>query len=1234
MCKLDEILSKENYFEKSFLIDAHLISQNRSFSLRLLIDSDSVVYTIIHSNLVNKVCEKLKIQSISLTKEKLIRDYDEKISKKIITHKILLNLIIESHKELTVSMLIVDIDHHEVILSKLWMNKNEILLNMWNDVIVFSNQLNTSISVFSISLNSKHSSWSQSTSSSSITQTKISMMLKRLVRKESFSIRSIDAASFKTLLNHSKKNKIEVFALFMMNINREIAYNTQCDLNALNVSSINETTQNLKDIKAKLSSKYHEFLDVFDRAQSNKLLSHRFYDHKIELISDSTFSRCRVYWMFSVKLLKVKKYLNENLSKRFITSSQTLYFSLVLFALKANEDLRFCVNYQKLNVIFKRNRYSLSLIDEIIDKIVSCKHLTRLNIISAFNKLRMHLDSENYTTFITALEAYKYKMLSFKLTNESTFFQQYMNDVLWDFLNDFCQVYLDDILIYSKTRKKHRDHVKLVLSRLREAELQIDIRKCEFDVEETVFLEVIVSELGLRMNLSKVTVIVSWITSINLKEIQSFVKFVNFYRRFIKNFSKLVKSFTQLTRKNTPFVWNEICVQVFDNLKKQVSSTSVLRHFDLKRQAILKTDASNYVKDEILSQYDDERVLHPMIFYSKSMILAEINYHIYDKKLLAIIRCFEHWRSELKCTELFIQMFIDHQTLKIFMKNKQLSRRQVNYLNILSKFNFQIIFRSGKMNTKVDALTRMFLANVSESAQRLEDRFQTILILDRVDVLSIESKANLYQRVRMINQTDKFCNEYRQAMNENKLKFHITKLKNCEILDDVLFRKDLLWISENMHTKLLQEVHDQSSISHLDNRRIIDLVQRFYYWSDHRATIRRYIRNCHACQRSKASRNSINELHHSLSISQKRWKDIAMNFITELFLSEGYNVICTIICRLIKERHYVLCQWEDDDISVEETVWIMLWNIYRLHDLFSSIVSNRDSQFISTMWKSLCKRLRITASLFTVYHSEIDDQSKRVNQDVERELRIYCNYMQNYWVKWISMMKFSDNFNIFSITSMIFFYFNKEFHPRMSFDSDTTDYETTCERLEVRKADDIVIRMKELLNFDRQQLKKTKLIIEVQINKHRRDVIYEVDDWIWLSSRNVKTTRFCKDLKDKQLDLYQITVKVNIFYHLRLSVSMKHLHSMFSSKLLRSYSENSLSEQHSESFRSITIEDDEHWEIDDILNFRRYRDRIQYKVKWTDLDRDDEWYYVDKGEFDGSEKVLNEFYKLYSNKPR
>ncbi len=537
------------------------------------------------------------------------------------------------------------------------MNKNEILLNMRHDTIVFPDQLDISISIFSISSNTKHSSWLQSTLISSVAHSHASKILKHsvlIIQKESFSIQNIDVVSFQALVKWKKKNQTEIFAMFIKDINREITYNIQCKLDVINVFFTDETTQNLKDIKAKLLSKYQNFLDVFDWVQADKLSSHHSYDHKIKLTSDVPSSCCWAYWMSFYKVQKVKKYLNENLFKEFITSSKASYFSLVLFILKANEDLWFCVDYRKLNAIIKRNRYSLSLIDEMINKIVDCKHLIQLNIISTFNKLRMHSDSKNYTIFIIALEAYKSKILFFELINDSISFQQYMNDVLWDFLNDFCQVYLNDILIYSKTQWEHKQHVKMILNRLWEADLQVDIWKCEFNVEETVFLKVIVSKQDLRMNSIKVKVIVNWTTSINLKEVQSFVKFVNFYRCFVKNFSKLVKSFTQLTRKNTSFVWNEVCVQAFDDLKKQISSTSVLRHFNSKQQTILKINVSDYVKGEILSQYNDKNVLHSIVFYSKSMIFAECNYHIYDKKLLAIIRCFEHWRFELKCTELFI----------------------------------------------------------------------------------------------------------------------------------------------------------------------------------------------------------------------------------------------------------------------------------------------------------------------------------------------------------------------------------------------------------------------------------------------------------------------------------------------------------------------------------------------------------------------------------------------------
>jgi len=229
LCSQIEVLSKENYFEKIFLINAFLISQNESVNLWFLIDSDFVIYTLIHIKLVDKVCEKLEVQSILLVKEKLIRDYDEKLVRKTITHKILLNLTIESHKKLTMSMLIADIEHHEAILSKFWMNKNEILLNMKHDTIVFSDQLDISISIFSISSNTKHLSWSRSTLISSATHSNASKILKRsvsIIQKESFSIQNIDVVFFQALVKRKKKNQIEIFAMFIEDIDRKIVYNT------------------------------------------------------------------------------------------------------------------------------------------------------------------------------------------------------------------------------------------------------------------------------------------------------------------------------------------------------------------------------------------------------------------------------------------------------------------------------------------------------------------------------------------------------------------------------------------------------------------------------------------------------------------------------------------------------------------------------------------------------------------------------------------------------------------------------------------------------------------------------------------------------------------------------------------------------------------------------------------------------------------------------------------------
>ena len=243
----------------------------------------------------------------------------------------------------------------------------------------------------------------------------------------------------------------------------------------------------------------------------------------------------------------MKNYLIKHLNKDFISFSSASYALLILFIKKKDNSLRFCVDYRKLNALIKWNHYFLSLIDKTFTCIQENKYLTQLNIIVTFNKLCMYLNNEDLIIFIIFFNFYKYHVMSFELINDLTFYQHYMNDVLFNYLHQFCQIYLDDIIIYSKTLKKHKQHVQLVLYKLRETDLQMNINKCKFHVQKIFFLKLLLFIEELKMNFRKVQAVVEWFTSTNLIQMQLFINFCNFYWCFIKNFSKIIHLLIQLT---------------------------------------------------------------------------------------------------------------------------------------------------------------------------------------------------------------------------------------------------------------------------------------------------------------------------------------------------------------------------------------------------------------------------------------------------------------------------------------------------------------------------------------------------------------------------------------------------------------------------------------------------------------------------------------------------------------
>lgn len=348
-----------------------------------------------------------------------------------------------------------------------------------------------------------------------------------------------------------------------------------------------------------------------------------------------------------------------------------------------------CVDYRALNAITKKNRYPIPNINETLTRLNKAKIFTKLDVVVAFNKIRIKEGYKHLTSFNIRFGQYEYLVMPFGLCNAPATFQSYINSLVLDYLDQFCTAYLDDVLVYSKNKEEHIEHVNKVLKRLKDRGLQLDIDKCEFNVKTVKYLGLIVGVNGIQMDPEKVEAILNWEVPASVKDVQAFLGFVNFYRRFIRHFSRLSRPLTELTKgehfttrtgkrkmKYSPFSWGDKEQSAFEELKKAFTTAPILAHYDPEKETWVETDASDFVTAGVLSQMHGD-VLKPIAFFSKKMSPAETNYMIYDKELLAIIRSFETWEPELIGAEPEkpIKVLTNYKNLQYYMSTKQLTSR-------------------------------------------------------------------------------------------------------------------------------------------------------------------------------------------------------------------------------------------------------------------------------------------------------------------------------------------------------------------------------------------------------------------------------------------------------------------------------------------------------------------------------------------------------------------------------
>jgi hypothetical protein len=464
-------------------------------------------------------------------------------------------------------------------------------------------------------------------------------------------------------------------------------------------------------VATQLPSELHDSTDVFDTSKTSVLPPSREADHAIDLLPDTHPPWGPIYPLSPAELEELRRFIAENLANGRIRPSKSPAGAPILFVPKKDGTLRLCVDYRGLNKVTEKNRYALPLITEILDRVAGASWFSKIDVKDAYYRIRIKPGDEWKTAFRTRYGHFEFLVMPMGLTNAPATFQSYIHQALRGLVDNSCIVYLDDILIYSKTREEHTRHVREVLERLREAQLYAQVSKCQFYQEEISFLGFVLNRQGIAMDTARVQTIREWPEPTSYHDIQVFLGFCNFYRRFIYQYSGIVAPLTNLLkgmvngRKPGLVRLEAESLAAFHRLRNEFQKAPLLRHFDPARPIRLDTDASEFAAAGILSQKGDDGLWRPVAFWSRKFKGPEERYGTPDKEMLAIVESFRHWRHYLEGSRDRVEVYSDHKNLEGFMRQPRLNGRQARWCMYLAGYDFVIYHQEGKRNA-ADAPSR------------------------------------------------------------------------------------------------------------------------------------------------------------------------------------------------------------------------------------------------------------------------------------------------------------------------------------------------------------------------------------------------------------------------------------------------------------------------------------------------------------------------------------------------
>jgi hypothetical protein len=858
---------------------------------------------------------------------------------------------------------------------------------------------------------------------------------------------------------------------------------------------------------AKLKSDLYEVVNQYDEMfqEPKGLPPRRGIQHEIQLQQDCPLPNIGMYRMSVMENAEIKKQIQELLDKGVIMPSTSPCGSPIVLVPKKDGTWRMCVDFRALNKITVKNRYPLPRIDDLLDQLKDAKYFTKLDLRSGYHQIRIAEGDTWKTAFKTKQGLFEWMVMPFGLCNAPATFMRVMNDVLRPFLDDCVIVYLDDILIFSKSCEEHVMHVKQVLDVLRKEKLFLKMSKCEFGKTSLIYLGHIVGGGELKIDPSKVKVILEWPKPNNVTEVRIFLGATQYWRKFIANFSSIAAPLHAVTSVKQVFQWGGKQQKAFDTLKEKISSAPVLALPNLRQPFEIQTDASNYAMGAVLLQHGK-----PICFHSETFNGVVINYPTYDKELYALVQSVKKWKHYLLGKETIIHT--DHQPLQYLQSQTKLQQaRHFRWMGFLQQFHLVIRYKKGIYNKVVDMLSRPIIS--------------ASVILKHSPIMH-ESYVEQYAL------DADFKEVYATLCHSN----HVEEL-DYHVHDNLLYHLGKLCIPQGERINIIREAHSSLIAGHFGVGKTVANLQRYCYWPKMNESVSRYVRGCSLCATSKPSNRKLG-LYTPLPVPSRPWESISMDFVGGLPMSKkNHDYLYVVVDRFSKMCILMPCKKQ---VTAEQTTQMFFQHVWVHFGLPKSIISDRDSRFIGNFWSSLWALMDTKLKKSTAFHPQTDGQTEVVNRTVVHLLRGYCSKHPKLWDEHLHYIQHAYNRAKHSSTQTSPFEACFGYLPKSPLDFIFGKDIAIDGQYDIDRAEKFIEQIQLIHQMVQEQLEKSQAKYKTRHDKHRVDHSFQVGDEVWLYISKERLKGEGKKLKPIRYGPFKVLEKIgNNAFHLDLPPYMQ-----------------------------------------------------------------------------------------------